>query len=64
MILWEFEEDAELERRSAPKLRDDQRAARADAAAIVSTAAPKGSKTFDLVGNVLVVKDYLRPPLR
>ena len=45
------------------KLRDDQRAAKAEIALIVSTALPKGVETFDLVDNVWVTEPRFAIPL-
>ncbi|MDE5462213.1 DUF2130 domain-containing protein [Bradyrhizobium sp. CSS354] len=62
-ILWESKKTRSWSDGWLPKLRDDQRAARADVAAIVSTAMPEGLDTFDLVGNVWVVKPRFAAPV-
>ncbi|OSI65719.1 hypothetical protein BSZ21_21010 [Bradyrhizobium canariense] len=62
-ILWESKKTRSWSDGWLPKLRDDQRAARADVAAIVSTAVPEGLDTFDLVGNVWVVKPRFAAPV-
>jgi hypothetical protein len=46
--------DQELERRLARQLREDQRAAKADVALIVSQALPKSVQTFDYIDGVWV----------
>lgn len=62
-ILWESKRTKSWSDSWLPKLRDDQRAARADVAVIVSTAVPDGFDTFDLVGNVWVVKPRFATPV-
>jgi hypothetical protein len=62
-ILWESKRTKSWSDSWLPKLRDDQRAAQADVAVIVSTALPEGLDTFDLVGNVWVVKPRFATPV-
>ena len=45
------------------KLRDDQRAAKAEIALIVSSALPKGVESFDLIDNVWVTEPRFAIPL-
>jgi hypothetical protein len=54
-ILWESKRTKNWVDGWLPKLRDDQRAAKADIAVIVSATLPKGVETFDLVDGVWVV---------
>lgn len=63
IILWESKRTKSWSDSWLPKLRDDQRAARADVAVIVSTALPEGVDTFDFVGNVWVVKPRFAAPV-
>jgi hypothetical protein len=51
-ILWESKRTKIWNDGWLAKLRDDQRAAKADIALIVSSALPKGVETFDLVDKV------------
>jgi hypothetical protein len=53
-ILWESKRTRNWNDAWLGKLRDDQRAAKAEVALIVSTALPKGIESFDLVDNVWV----------
>jgi hypothetical protein len=53
-ILWESKRTKNWSDGWLPKLRDDQRAAKADVALIVSNALPKGVETFDLIEGVWV----------
>ncbi len=62
-ILWESKRTKSWSDGWLPKLRDDQRAAQADLAVIVSTALPEGLDTFDLIGNVWVVKPRFATPV-
>jgi len=55
-ILWESKRTKNWSDGWLPKLREDQRAAKADMALIVSNALPKGVSTFDLVDGVWVVE--------
>ena len=53
-ILWESKRTKNWSDGWLPKLRNDQRAAKADIALIVSDALPKGIETFDLIEGVWV----------
>jgi len=53
-ILWESKRTKHWSDGWLPKLRNDQRAAKADIALIVSDALPKGIETFDLIEGVWV----------
>ena len=53
-ILWELKRTKNWTDNWLAKLRDDQRAAKAEIAAIVSQVLPKGVETFDLVDGVWV----------
>ena len=55
MILWESKRTKNWSDGWLSKLRDDQRAAKADVAVIVSQVLPKGVETFDLIDGVWVV---------
>jgi hypothetical protein len=55
-ILWESKRTKNWSDGWLPKLRDDQRAAKADVALIVSTALPKGEETFDFIDGVWVTE--------
>lgn len=57
------ETDEGLERRRLAKLRDDQRAAKAEIALIVSSALPKEVESFDLIDNVWVAEPRFAIPL-
>lgn len=54
-ILWEAKRTKNWTAGWLPKLRDDQRVAKADLAIIVSTALPEGVESFDLIDHVWVV---------
>jgi hypothetical protein len=54
-ILWESKRTKNWSNEWLPKLRSDQRAAKAEAAIIVSEALPKDVATFDAIDGVLVV---------
>jgi hypothetical protein len=54
-ILWESKRTKNWSDGWLPKLRDDQRAAKAEVAVLVSRALPKGIESFDLVDGVWVV---------
>ena len=54
-ILWESKRTRNWSPGWLPKLREDQRAARAEIAVIVSVVLPDGVETFDLIDNVWVV---------
>jgi hypothetical protein len=53
-ILWEFKQTKNWNDGWLAKLRDDQRAAQAEIAVIVSAALPKGVETFELIESVWV----------
>ena len=53
-ILWESKRTKNWSNAWLPKLRDDQRAAKAEISVLVSTALPEGVRTFDLVDGVWV----------
>jgi hypothetical protein len=55
-ILWESKRTKNWSDGWLSKLRDDQRAAKADIALIVSNALPKGVETFDLIEGVWVTE--------
>lgn len=54
-ILWETKRTKGWSENWLPKLRDDQRKAKAEIAAIVSHTLPKGVETFELVDQVWVI---------
>jgi hypothetical protein len=54
-ILWESKRTKNWSDAWLPKLRDDQRAARADVALIVTSTLPKGVEAFDFIDGVWVV---------
>ena len=56
ILLWESKRTKNWSDGWLAKLRDDQRAAKADLALIVSTALPKGIEGFDLVEGIWVVE--------
>jgi hypothetical protein len=62
-ILWESKRTKAWSDNWLPKLRDDQRAAKADIALIVSSVLPKGIETFDLIDNVWVAEPRFAVPL-
>ncbi|WP_334366907.1 DUF2130 domain-containing protein [Bradyrhizobium sp. AZCC 1578] len=62
-ILWESKRTKTWNNAWLGKLRDDQRAAKAEVALIVSTALPKGIESFDLVDNVWVTEPRFAIPL-
>jgi hypothetical protein len=62
-ILWESKRTKSWNDGWLGKLRDDQRAAKAEIALIVSSALPKGVETFDLVDNVWVAQPRFAVPL-
>jgi hypothetical protein len=62
-ILWESKRTRNWNDSWLAKLRDDQRAAKAEVALIVSTALPKGIETFDLVDSVWVTEPRFAIPL-
>lgn len=53
-ILWESKRTKNWSNAWLSKLRDDQRAAKAEVAVVVSQSLPKGTETFDLIGGVWV----------
>jgi hypothetical protein len=62
-ILWESKRTRTWSDGWLPKLRQDQRSAKADIAVIVSTAMPKGVESFDLVDGVYVVSPQCIVPV-
>jgi len=62
-ILWESKRTKAWNPAWLGKLRDDQRAAKAELALIVSTVLPKGVEGFDLVENVWVAEPRFAIPL-
>jgi hypothetical protein len=62
-ILWELKRTKNWSDAWLPKLRDDQREAKADIALIVSNALPKGTQTFDLIEGVWVSETRCAIPL-
>lgn len=62
-ILWEAKRTKAWTDKWLPKLRLDQRAAKAEVAIIVSDVLPKGIDTFDLIDNVWVTKIRFAIPL-
>jgi hypothetical protein len=62
-ILWEFKRTKNWSDAWLAKLRDDQRAAKAEVAVIVSQILPKGVETFEMVENVWVTHPRTALPL-
>lgn len=62
-ILWEAKRTKSWHDGWLGKLRDDQRAAKAEIALIVSRALPKGVETFDLIDNVWIAEPRFAIPL-
>ncbi len=62
-ILWESKQTKNWSDTWLPKLRDDQRAAKADIAIIVSTALPKNVDSFDRVGDIWVTHPRMLIPV-
>jgi hypothetical protein len=62
-ILWESKRTRNWNDGWLAKLRDDQRAAKAEIALIVSSALPKGVESFDLIDNVWVAEPRFAVPL-
>jgi len=62
-ILWESKRTKTWSDNWLAKLRDDQRAAKAEIAMIVSSALPKGIESFDLIENVWVTEPRFALPL-
>jgi hypothetical protein len=63
-ILWESKRTKAWNHAWLGKLRDDQRAAKAEVALIVSNALPKGVEGFDLIDNVWVAEPRFAIALR
>lgn len=63
LILWESKRTKNWSDGWLAKLRDDQRAAKAEIAMIVSTALPKGVDGFDLIDGVWVAEPRFAIPL-
>ncbi len=62
-ILWEFKRTKNWSDAWLPKLREDQRTAKAEVAMIVSDALPKGVVAFDLIDGVWVVESRCAIPV-
>src|SRR4051812_9750501 len=62
-ILWESKRTKAWNHAWLGKMRDDQRAVKADVALIVSSAVPKEVQSFDLIGNVWVAEPRYAIPL-
>jgi hypothetical protein len=62
-ILWESKRTKNWSDGWLPKLRDDQRAAKADIALIVSNALPKGVEAFELIEGVWVTETRCATPV-
>ena len=62
-ILWEAKRTRNWSDGWLTKLRDDQRAAKADVALIVSHALPKGTQSFDLVDGIWVAEPRCAIPV-
>lgn len=62
-ILWESKRTKNWSDGWLPKLRDDQRAAQADVAVIVSQALPKGVETFTIIDTVWVIGPRCTVPM-
>jgi hypothetical protein len=62
-ILWESKRTKAWNNAWLGKLRDDQRAAKAEVALIVSSVLPKGVESFDLVDNIWVAEPRFAIPL-
>jgi hypothetical protein len=62
-ILWESKRTKAWNGAWLGKLRDDQRAAKADVALIISSAVPKEVQSFDLIENVWVAEPRFAIPL-
>jgi hypothetical protein len=62
-ILWESKRTKNWSDGWLPKLRDNQRAAKADIALIVSSALPKGVEAFDLIEGVWVTETRCATPV-
>ena len=62
-ILWETKRTKNWSDTWLPKLREDQRAAKAEIALIVSNALPKGVESFDLIDGVWVAEPRAMVPV-
>lgn len=62
-ILWEFKNTKVFMDAWLPKLRGDQRTAKAEIAVIVTTALPKGVETFDMIDGVWVCSPRTAVPV-
>jgi hypothetical protein len=62
-ILWESKRTKNWSDTWLPKLRDDQRAAKAEIASIVSHALPKGIETFDFIDGIWVTESRCAIPV-
>jgi hypothetical protein len=62
-ILWESKRTKNWSDTWLPKLRDDQRAAKAEVALIVSQVLPKGVESFDLIEGVWVTESRCAIPV-
>lgn len=62
-ILWESKRTKNWSDTWLPKLRDDQRAAKAEIASIVSHALPKGVETFDFIDGIWVTESRCAIPV-
>jgi len=62
-ILWESKRTKNWTDGWLPKLRDDQRSAKAEIAVLVSQALPKGVETFDMVDSVWVAHPHVVMPV-
>jgi hypothetical protein len=62
-ILWESKRTKNWSNDWLGKVRNDQRAAKAEISLIVSSALPKGLETFDLIDNVWVAEPRFAVPL-
>ncbi len=62
-IIWESKRTKNWSDGWLPKLRDDQRTAKAEIALIVTNVLPKGVATFDLIENVWVTEPRFAIPL-
>ncbi|MGI9012839.1 MAG: DUF2130 domain-containing protein [Phycisphaerales bacterium] len=63
VILWEFKNTRNWNNDWLPKLRDDQRSARADVAALLTTSLPRDVTTFECVEHVWVTSHACLLPL-
>jgi len=62
-ILWESKRTKGWTAGWLPKLRDDQRSAKAEIAVLISQALPKDVETFDMVDNVWVAHPHVAMPV-